>query len=588
MIVCLFLLYYTAHMAMMIKRVERPRELKWYHAGAMLYGDWGTSKAYVLGIAFALAGHASWFFLGLMSIFMILIGVCYMVVCRIYPDGGGVYSSVKQRSQTLAVIGAFLLIANYTVTVSISVLTAFYYFNVPNPEIWAIGAILGIGAMNWVGPTKSGHVATAIAIFACLTAVILFLFTVPHLPRVELSMPAGGLVKDWSVFVGIVLALSGVEVIANMTGIMVEPVKKTSRRAILPVMIEVAVLTFLLGVAMNAIPGLTGHTEDMLRALGNHFIGPWYGNVIAVAFGFLLLSAGNTAITGLVSIQFAVAKDRELPPVFSKLNRFGMPWLALIIAVALPILVLVIEKDVLRLAALYAIGVVGAIAMNLATSATNFSIRMKLWERLLLGLGGLITIFIELTIAIQKKDALFFVLTIVGVGLALRYAAKMIAPVAMPELASTVNVLTVAEAKELTSLYKSSALVALKSFNPVLLEEAALHVKAMGENSVYLSYVEETPPTPELPTEMEPSRESVEVLAKAQEKMEGLGITAVPIWQIGDNPGWLIARAARDLDVKTVAIGATKRSALISLLRGDVLRTLAHNLRKECHLLIVG
>jgi hypothetical protein len=42
-------------MALMIKRVERPRELKWYHAGAMLYGDWGTSKAYVLGIAFALA-----------------------------------------------------------------------------------------------------------------------------------------------------------------------------------------------------------------------------------------------------------------------------------------------------------------------------------------------------------------------------------------------------------------------------------------------------------------------------------------------------------------------------------------------------
>jgi hypothetical protein len=50
-------------MAVIIKRVERPRELKWYQAGAMLYGDWGTSKAYVLGIAFALAGHTSWFFL---------------------------------------------------------------------------------------------------------------------------------------------------------------------------------------------------------------------------------------------------------------------------------------------------------------------------------------------------------------------------------------------------------------------------------------------------------------------------------------------------------------------------------------------
>ena len=152
-------------MALMIKRVERPRELKWYHAGAMLYGDWGTSKAYVLGIAFALAGHASWFFLGLMSLLMILIGVCYMIVCRTYPDGGGVYSSVKHRSQTLAVIGAFLLIADYVVTVSLSVLDAFHYFNVPHPELWAIGAILSIGAVNWVGPTKGGTVAAVIAVF---------------------------------------------------------------------------------------------------------------------------------------------------------------------------------------------------------------------------------------------------------------------------------------------------------------------------------------------------------------------------------------------------------------------------------------
>src|SRR5690242_9556611 len=71
-----------------LKKVERPRELKWYQAGAMLYGDWGTSKAYVLGIAFALSGHASWFYLGLMSCLTALVGVCYMVICRIFPDGG--------------------------------------------------------------------------------------------------------------------------------------------------------------------------------------------------------------------------------------------------------------------------------------------------------------------------------------------------------------------------------------------------------------------------------------------------------------------------------------------------------------------
>src|SRR5690349_19799155 len=135
-------------MSLVLKKVDRPRELKWYQAGAMLYGDWGTSKAYVLGIAFALAGHASWFFLGLMSALTALIGVCYMVICRVYPDGGGVYSAVKHRHRLLAVIGAFLLIADYVITASLSTLDAFHYFNAPHPEIWAVVTILAIGAIN--------------------------------------------------------------------------------------------------------------------------------------------------------------------------------------------------------------------------------------------------------------------------------------------------------------------------------------------------------------------------------------------------------------------------------------------------------
>jgi amino acid transporter len=523
-----------------------------------------------------------------MSLLTVLVGFCYIVVCRIFPDGGGVYSSVKHRSQTLAVIGALLLFANFVVTAALSVLDAFHYFNVANPELCAVVTILVIGGLNWVGPSKGGNVAAVIAVLASLTAIVLFIFTVPHLGRVQLEMPTGGLGHNWTVFVGIILAISGVEAIANMTGVMVEPVAKTSRRSILPVLIEVSLLTFLLGIAMNAVPGLTGHTEDMLRALGDHFIGPWFGKIVSIVFGFLLLSAGNTAISALVSIQFTLAKDRELPPIFFRLNRYGMPWFSLIVATVVPVIVLVIERDLMHLAALYAIGVVGAIALNLGTCATNFSIRLKRWERGMLVFATVVLSVIEITIAIQKQNALFFAFAVLCGGLILRYLGKKVALAPMPELAPTVNVLTVQEAREIASLYKSTALIALRSFNAAVLEEAALHVKAKGENSVYLNYVEEVPPSPELPTEMAPSYESMDLLAKAHETMEKHGITAVPVWQVGDNPGKMIARAAKELDVNTVVIGATKRSALINLLRGDVLRTLAHNLPKQSHLLIVG
>ena len=35
---------------------HRPRNVDWKRAAALLYGDWGTSKAYVIGLAFVAAG----------------------------------------------------------------------------------------------------------------------------------------------------------------------------------------------------------------------------------------------------------------------------------------------------------------------------------------------------------------------------------------------------------------------------------------------------------------------------------------------------------------------------------------------------
>ncbi|HTL71525.1 MAG TPA: universal stress protein, partial [Candidatus Eisenbacteria bacterium] len=59
-------------------------------------------------------------------------------------------------------------------------------------------------------------------------------------------------------------------------------------------------------------------------------------------------------------------------------------------------------------------------------------------------------------------------------------------------------------------------------------------------------------------------------------------------WQLGESPGKLISNAARELGVNTVMIGTTKRSGMIRLLRGDVLRTLAHKLPQDCRLAIIG
>lgn len=574
-------------MALVLKKVDRPRELKWYQASSMLYGDWGTSKAYVLGIAFAIAGHASLFFLMAMSVLTALIGFCYIIICKAYPDGGGVYSSVRQRSKTLAVIGAFLLIADYVVTAALSSVDAFHYFGVARPELWAIGSLILIGLINVVGPTKSGNVAAVIAVATLLCLGILCVAVLPHLREFQITAPQGPFFSNWTKFVGIVLALSGVEAIANVTGIMVEPVKKTAKHAILPVLLEVTVVSLILGVAMNAIPSLSGHTEDMIKVIADYYVNPFYGKIMAVVLGLLLLSACNTAIMGLISIMFLMSKDRELPPIFSSLNRYGMPWFGLFIATAAPVLVLTLEHQVTHLAALYAIGVVGAITINLAACSTNPNLGIKKVERIILGVAATIMVCIEATIIAEKHNAVIFASCVLAVGLTARAAGKYIEKIRVvePEVLG-INVLTLEEAKDLMPLYRGSTLVAIKTISPSLIEEAVLHAKGKGEKVVYTLFIEEKPPGWAYPTEVEPSKGAVLVLNQAVQEFERLGITSVPLWNLGDDPAGLIVKTANELGLDTLMIGATRRGALERLLRGEVLKRIAEQLPKEKRLII--
>src|SRR4026207_1176018 len=95
---------------------HRPRNVGWLQAAGLLFGDWGTSRLYVLGLAFLFAGRTSFWRILPMSALILAVGWAYTQICRIYPDGGGVYTAAKSRSRTLAVIGALLPFADYTGT----------------------------------------------------------------------------------------------------------------------------------------------------------------------------------------------------------------------------------------------------------------------------------------------------------------------------------------------------------------------------------------------------------------------------------------------------------------------------------------
>src|ERR1043166_4519530 len=371
---------------MIATNVKRPRNVDVPRAAAILYGDWGTSKAYVIGLAFAVAGYASFWLIAPMCVLTALVGINYMVICRLYPDGGGVYASVRHRSEVISIVGAFLLIADYLVTAAISALSAFAYLGVPHPEKFAAAAILVIGLLNLLGPKHTGGLAFLISVPTLVDVITLGLFSLPHLGSAigHLQPLQGGFWQNWGGFVGIVLALSGVEAIANATGVMrLDPgstdgqpsVRKTSTPALLWVMIEVCVFTALLGLAMHALgglqiangdvnaPGAEGVRDYMLRYMGETFVGGAlgpalghaFGFAVSITFGLLLLSAVNTAIVDLITIQFLMARDRELPPIFQHLNKWGVPSAGMLLATLVPMLLVLLVKDMVGLADLYAV-----------------------------------------------------------------------------------------------------------------------------------------------------------------------------------------------------------------------------------------
>jgi amino acid transporter/nucleotide-binding universal stress UspA family protein len=600
--------------------VKRPRNVDWKRAAAILYGDWGTSKAYVIGLAFAVAGYASFWLIAAMCVLTALVGINYMIICRLYPDGGGVYASVRHRSEVISIVGAFLLIADYLVTAAISALSAFQYLGVPHPEKFAAAAILAIGLLNLLGPKQTGGLAFLVSIPTVIVVIVLGLFCLPHISEAfgHLQPLHGTIGQNWFAFVGIVLALSGVEAIANATGVMkLDPgatdenpsVVKTSTPAIVIVMIEVCIFTALFGLAAHALnglqivngdvnaPGAEGVRDYLLRYMGQIFVGgamgPAFGHIFAVivsvVFGLLLLSASNTAIVDLIAIQFLMSRDRELPKIFQRLNNWGVPNAATLLATIVPMFLVVIVKDMSGLADLYAVGVVGAIATNLGATATDRKLSIQLWERTLMFGTFIVMAAIELSLLIDKPNARYFAVTILAVGLILRGLVlerrmkKEAKPALIPERLD-VDLAASARESATPTLGGEAILCAIRGTGRTL--DFALREARKTRSRLYLLFVREQP----FMTEQDAKRrwqddeEASRVFNEAKQKAGD----QQPLFAYAVSPSAAdtIVDIAATLGASRLILGAPQRNALINLLRGNVIREVSNLLPEEIDLVV--
>jgi len=612
---------------------ERPRNVGWLSAAGFLFGDWGTSRLYVLGLALFFAGRTSFWLIVMMSLLIFAVGWAYTQICRIYPDGGGVYTAAKKTSRTLAVVGALLLFADYTVTASLSVLDAFHYFGLPlhkqveasakeaadvgrlppgsvrladqtyniapnvdagntldvkrqspdsvkeglfswdSPGLWAVVTIAIIGLFNMMGPKHTGGFAIVAAIGMVFITLLIAAFALPQVSwhtipqrigRPDFSHPG----EVWVAFVSIVLALSGVEAIANLTGVMKRPVSKTAGKAIWIVATEVAVFNIVLAVCMLAIFPINrdGHLEDMLAFLTGHYVGAWGEYAVRIIGGLLLVSAGNTAISGMISIQYLMARDGELPAPMVRLNRFGVPWIPAMIAAGVPILVLLISHNIDRLAALYAIGVIGAVAINISLCAFHPRLR-KYYRKIPMAMIGVVLLVMWVTLAFVKLEALLFVTIVMVVGLTARQFNKWFANRKGPRpsllrqaIMHQLGAGALDRRRILVGTYGSDALAL----------PALARAKELGATLVvcFIRSVRISPnwgPSLTMDTDMAALR----TFARFLDLGHTMGVPVLPVYDSGEDAVELMAEAAAMTGSEKILLGTSRRGTVYQLIKGN-------------------
>lgn len=636
--------------ALSLLSAERPRNVGWKQAGGLLFGDWGTSRLYVLGLALFFAGRTSFWLILAMSGLILAVGWAYTQICRIYPDGGGVYTAAKQKSRVLAVIGALLLFADYTVTASLSALDAFHYFGLgkheqvdspppaageapriatseynPDPKVdagttlyphrespstekedlfalnspalWAIVAIAAIGAFNLMGPKHTGAFALAAAVGMIFITLLITAFALPQVPWADLPNripPLSETLRQqpaalWVAFVSIVLALSGVEAIANLTGVMKKPVPLTAKKAIWAVALEVAIFNVLLALVMLSIPIINRdkHQADMAAFLTGHYVGQWGELAVRIIGGVLLLSAANTAITDMISVQYLMSRDGELPQIMTGLNSFGVPWLPAVVAASVPIIVLLISHDLDSLAALYAIGVIGAVAINVTLCAFHPRLRRMYRKIPMLALGAAL-LAIWITLAFVKHEALIFVVIVMVLGLTARQLNRYLANRKGPKpsilrqaIAEQLLPEVLLKPKVLLASYGSEAL-APTAFAEAKRIGGAVVVCFIRQVSLSFKYGAEQKLT--IDTDLAALRTFSRFLDAGHEA----NVPIIPLYDTGSDAAVLMAEAAAMYGCEKVFIGTSRQGAFYNLIKGNFQERLESLLPPEVKVEVVA
>jgi amino acid transporter/nucleotide-binding universal stress UspA family protein len=603
------------------------RQLNWYLAWAVVFCDIGTSVYYVPGILYGTVGDKTPFFILLTTLAFIPLALKYIEITWRNPEGGGVVTiTTKALGPMWGCLGGMLITTSYFLTAAISAVSGFHYvgsvlsFFDAYIVVSACFGLLALAILNIVGIRESATAALFMATTAFIVDIVVIAFSVTELSlnqwtQAWKTLSPGHDLSLHSMLIGFAgawLAFSGLESISQLSPVIRFPVRRTTRWAMLAVIVTTIVTSPLLSVL-----SITMLEADVKATQSERFIsevavisgGLGLKLAVVLSASTMLLFAANTAIIGAYHIFLALSNAGFLPRVISlRSDKFHSPHVAISIATIVPVgVILATRGELTLLGEMYAFGLLGAFSFS---SLSLDIIRWRLGRRDVAFWFGLLTTVIVLVAwcvnIVDKELATLFggLLSAIGmlfaIGVRRSWFIEALTQIPFVERLQArayrasenlvedelKGLMTLAEAVEVKPLYPSSTLLAIRDENPRLIQEALTRAKGKGEPALYCIYVEEWPGLFAGTSPHAPNEQGVETLKAALQAVRGNQIEMIPIWTVSHNAAEAIAKAAKALDVDSVIIGASRRSAFYHMLRGRVVKGLMKKLPRDCHLMI--
>ena len=578
-------------------------------AWSVVFADIGTSIYYVPGLLFRQLGGTSpspaAAFVLATGIAFIFLSLKYVDVAARYPDGGGVVSVASDAfGPFIGCIGGILICVDYFLTGAISSVSGFQYLSAELPALAgaiapaACGALILLGALNYIGIRESASVTAAMAVASLVVNLVVIGVVVVHMQPshwdlVMHQFTAVGRLKPWTILVGFGsswLAFSGLESISQIAPALQEPREKTALRAMMLVVACILITSPVITAFETALLDVAhANPDQFVYELGATFGGRAIGIAVVLTSSTLLLGASNTALIGCYHVFLALVRLGFLPQWLAERNqRYGTPHRAIAISVVVPAVVVLATRGQMELLGdMYSFGLLGAFTL---TSVGIDRLRAQERNRGPAFWIGLFTSALVLLAwgvnLIEKTKATLFGGTTTVIGFAIAYAVRRgwigghrsgfteaeAAEHAAAELETATEVVTLEEATEMKAMYPSSTLVAVRAANLRLFQEALARARGAGDAAVYVIFVDEVPGL-FFPPKAGPSRDARQVLQAAVDYFKQAGFTAVPIWRMAHDAGASVAGAARKLNMEAVMVGTSQRNAVWHLLRGNVLKS---------------